>query len=168
MAKLYPGGTQPPLDGTIAEFIDGLNKLPLAHQPGTAFEYGFSIDVLGAVVEKITAQRLGENLQANVWAPLGMIDTMFTVPESKRARLAHPFATDPLTGKPKGENATGTKKTVGGRGNLPVNAEWEGWQPQDAGEARDYLKQLAVRLAKDRRELLDTTAPPEQPHVKDY
>ena len=52
--------------------------------------------------------------------------------------------------------------------NLPVNADWAGWHPQDAAEARDYLKQLGARLAKDRRELLDSTAPPEQPHVKDW
>jgi len=79
-----------------------------------------------------------------------------------------PSAIDPATGKPKGENATGTNKTVGGRGNLPVNAEWAGWRPHDAVEARDYLRQLGARLAKDRRELLDSTAPPEQPHVKDW
>ncbi len=79
-----------------------------------------------------------------------------------------PGAIDPRTGKPKGENATGTDKTVGGRGNLPVNADWAGWHPQDAAEARDYLRQLGARLAKDRRELLDSTAPPEQPHVKDW
>ncbi len=75
---------------------------------------------------------------------------------------------DPLTGLPKSDSATGTEKTVGGRGNLPVNAEWSGWQPKDAGEARDYLRGVAARLAKDRRELADSTAPPEQPHVKDW
>ena len=75
---------------------------------------------------------------------------------------------DPLTGLPKSDAATGTDKTIGGRGNLPVNAEWSGWQPKDAGEARDYLRGVAARLAKDRRELADSTAPPEQPHVKDW
>ena len=75
---------------------------------------------------------------------------------------------DPVTGKPKAEGATGTKKTTGGQGNLPVTGEWNGWRPQDEAEAREYLKRLGARLAKDRRERIDGTAPPEQPHVKDW
>jgi CubicO group peptidase (beta-lactamase class C family) len=100
IAKLYPNGTQPALDGDTAAFIDRISKLPLAHQPGTAFEYGFSIDVLGAVVEKVSGQRLGEYLAANVWKPLGMADTTFAVSEQMRPRLAQPFAQNPLDGKP--------------------------------------------------------------------
>ncbi len=75
---------------------------------------------------------------------------------------------DPVSGKPRPGQATATKKTVGGRGNLPVTADWAGWQPQNEAEAHDYLKGLAARLSRDRRELLDLTAPPEQPHVKDW
>ncbi len=75
---------------------------------------------------------------------------------------------DPVTGKPKSEPATGTKKTIGGKGNLPVSGDWAGWRPQDEAEARAYLKGLGGRLAKDRRDLMDLTAPPEQPHVKDW
>ena len=100
IAKLYPGGTQPPMEGDIQAFIERITKLPLAHQPGTAFEYSFSTDVLGAVVEKVSGQRLGVYLQANVWKPLGMVDTTFTLSDSIRARLARPFANNPLDGKP--------------------------------------------------------------------
>ncbi len=100
IAKLYPGGTQPPSDGDINAFIDRLTKLPLAHQPGTAFEYGFSTDVLGAVIEKVSGQRLGEYLQANVWKPLGMVDTTFTLTDRNRPRIARLFANNPLDGKP--------------------------------------------------------------------
>ena len=100
VSKLYPNGTQPALAGGTQEFVDLITKLPLAHQPGTVFEYSFSTDVLGAVVEKVSGQRLGENLQAHVWKPLGMVDTTFAVPPEKRARLAQPFANNPLDGKP--------------------------------------------------------------------
>ena len=100
VAKLYPGGTVPPLEGTISAFIDRITKLPLAHQPGAAFEYSFSMDVLGAVVEKVSGQRLGEYLQANVWKPLGMPDTTFRLTDAMGPRLAQPFATNPLDGKP--------------------------------------------------------------------
>ena len=81
---------------------------------------------------------------------------------------SQPGEIDPLTGMPKSEPGTGTKKTTGGRGNLPLNGEWSGWQPQDEAEAREYLKRLGARLVRDRRELIDLTAPPEQPHVKDW
>lgn len=100
IAKLYPSGTQPPLEGDIQAFVERITKLPLAHQPGTAFEYGFSTDVLGAVVEKVSGQRLGEYLQAHVWKPLGMVDTTFTLGERVRPRLARAFANNPLDGKP--------------------------------------------------------------------
>ena len=100
LARMYPGGTTLAFTGDTQAFIDQITRLPLAHQPGTVFEYGFSIDVLGAVMEKITGQRLGDYLAATVWKPLGMNDTTFHLSEPQRARLAHGFANDPLTGKP--------------------------------------------------------------------
>jgi len=100
IAKLYPNGTQPPSEGDISMFIERLTKLPLAHQPGTAFEYSFSIDVLGAVVEKVSGQRLDEYLQARLWKPLRMTDTTFVLSDRIRPRIARPFANNPLDGKP--------------------------------------------------------------------
>jgi CubicO group peptidase (beta-lactamase class C family) len=64
------------------------------------FEYSFSADVLGAVIEKVSGQRLGEYLQDNVWKQLRMVDTTFAVPQDKRVRLARPFPNNPLDGKP--------------------------------------------------------------------
>ena len=69
-------------------------------EPGTVFEYSFSTDVLGAVVEKVSGQRLGAFLDARVWKPLGMTDATFAVPAAKRSRLAYPLAKNPLDGKP--------------------------------------------------------------------
>ncbi len=100
IAKLYPSGTTPALEGTTEDFIRRITQLPLAHQPGYTFEYSFSTDVLGAVVEKVSGQRLGEYLEARLWKPLGMVDTTFRVPDNKRGRLAQPFALNPLDGKP--------------------------------------------------------------------
>jgi CubicO group peptidase (beta-lactamase class C family) len=100
VARLYPDGVSPAIEGDAQAFVDRITKLPLAHQPSTEFEYGFSIDVLGAVVEKVSEQRLGEYLGKNVWQPLGMKDATFAPSEAQRARLARPFPNDPLTGKP--------------------------------------------------------------------
>jgi CubicO group peptidase (beta-lactamase class C family) len=100
ISRLYPGGTDPAIEGNTQAFIDRITPLPLAHQPGTVFEYSFSTDVLGAVVEKVTGQRLGAALYAGVWKPLGMNDTSFNVPAAKKSRVAMAFANNPLDGKP--------------------------------------------------------------------
>src|SRR3954452_11538753 len=100
LARQYPEGTAPAIEGDTQAFIERITKLPVAHQPATVFEYGFSIDVLGAVVEKVSEQRLGEYLAGNVWRPLGMKDATFQPTEAQRTRLARPFPNDPLTGKP--------------------------------------------------------------------
>lgn len=100
VARQYPDGIAPAIEGDTQAFIDRITKLPLAHQPSTEFEYGFSIDVLGAVVEKVSEQKLGDYLAANVWQPLGMKDATFHPTDAQRPRLARPFSNDPLTGKP--------------------------------------------------------------------
>lgn len=87
-------------DLTAAEQIERLARVPLAHQPGTTFEYSLSTDVLGRVVEAIAGMPLGEFLQARVFLPLGMADTVFLVPQDKRDRLAQPYAFDPATKAP--------------------------------------------------------------------
>jgi len=85
---------------TGPELLDRLSTLPLPYQPGTVWEYSFGLDVLGLVIESITDQSLGEYMQANVWKPLGMIDTGFVVPAEKAERYAHALPNDPVTGQP--------------------------------------------------------------------
>lgn len=99
--KLYPGSSAGAAFAMSGEqFMDTLAKLPLLYQPGTTWDYGFSIDVLGLVVEKVTGKSLGAALDERVWSKLGMRDTGFAVPENKRARLARPLPNDPISGKP--------------------------------------------------------------------
>src|SRR5258706_3398402 len=98
--KLYPGrpsGAAAQYTGD--EFIARLASLPLLYQPGTVWDYGFSIDVLGLVVEKVSGQRLNDFLRAAVWDKVKMPDTSFDVPADKRKRLARPCAKDPIDGK---------------------------------------------------------------------
>ncbi len=98
--KLYPPGSAPAAaQYSSAEFAAKLASLPLLYQPGTVWDYGFSIDMLGLVIEKITGVRLGQYLQGAVWDKVGMPDTTFQVPAEKRKRLARPLPSDPLTGK---------------------------------------------------------------------
>ena len=73
---------------------------PLLYQPGTVWDYGLSIDVIGLVVEAISGQSLGAFLEQHLFRPLGMADTGFQVPPDKVARLARPLPRDPDTGEP--------------------------------------------------------------------
>jgi CubicO group peptidase (beta-lactamase class C family) len=82
------------------EQVAGVAATPLLHQPGTVFEYSFSTDILGRVVEAASGQRLGDFLDERLFGPLGMEDTGFHVPENALTRLAHPFEVDPATGEP--------------------------------------------------------------------
>ena len=80
---------------TNAEFVDRVVKLPLAYQPGTTWEYGVSIDVLGRLVEVISGQSLYQFEKANLLDPLGMSDTAFAVTDpAKQGRIADAFAND--------------------------------------------------------------------------
>ena len=45
---------------TNAEFVTRLGELPLRFPPGTSWEYGVSIDVLGRLVEVVAGKTLGE------------------------------------------------------------------------------------------------------------
>jgi len=99
--KLYPAGSSDAAreyDGPA--FTDKLATLPLLHQPATVWDYGFGLDVLGLTIETITKQSLGQYLQANLFAPLGMTDTGFSISADKAARYARPLPNDPDTGKP--------------------------------------------------------------------
>lgn len=99
--KLYPEGSgQAALAYTGTQFLDQLATLPLHFQPGSTWDYGFGLDVLGVVVEQLTEQTLGAYLQDNVFKPLGMVDTAFLIPADKAGRYAKPLPTDPITGRP--------------------------------------------------------------------
>jgi CubicO group peptidase (beta-lactamase class C family) len=82
------------------EQVAGVAATPLLHQPGTVFEYSFSTDILGRVVEVASGQRLSDFLDERLFGPLGMEDTGFHVPENAMTRLAQPFEVDPATGEP--------------------------------------------------------------------
>ena len=83
---------------TLAEFTSKLSKLPLAHQPGTTWDYSMSTDVLGRVIEVVSGQTLDQFVGERITKPLGLGDTGFYVAADKLDRIAEP-QTDPTTGK---------------------------------------------------------------------
>jgi len=83
-----------------AEFSQTLAAMPLQFQPGTVWAYSRATDVLGRLVEVVSGQCLGAFLQAEIFGPLGMMDTGFAVPPEQQHRIAEPFAHDPDGGVP--------------------------------------------------------------------
>jgi len=73
---------------TIGEVINRLAKLPLQGQPGESFQYGFSSDVLGYLVEVISGQPLDRFVEERICRPLKMKDTCYFLPPEKAERLA--------------------------------------------------------------------------------
>jgi CubicO group peptidase (beta-lactamase class C family) len=83
---------------TLAEFVTKLARLPLAHQPGTAWEYGMSIDVLGRIVEITSGMPFDHFIEQRITRPLGMHDTAFYLSAAQSSRVAE-AQVDPATGK---------------------------------------------------------------------
>ena len=76
---------------TTMEIADRLGACGLTFHPGDKWMYGTSADILGAVIEKVSGISLGEFLQKELFAPLGMADTAFYVPAEKQHRLAETY-----------------------------------------------------------------------------
>jgi len=112
-----------------AELVDRLSKLPLAYPPGTTWDYSYSTDVLGRVVEVISRQSLYQFEKERVLDPLGMKDTSFYVTDkSRQDRIAEPFPNDRTIG-------------VGAEFNDPrVAQEWEPGGGGMVGTAMDYAR----------------------------
>lgn len=78
----------------LDDFVARVAKLPLRDQPGTRFRYGINIDLLGAIIEKASGQRLDLYFRTRLFEPLGMVDTGFSVPREKAHRLAKTYTRD--------------------------------------------------------------------------
>ena len=81
---LFPEGS-----GSITKHLCNMvGQLPLAFEPGEKWMYGFSSDILGAVIEVLSGQTLGDYLKEHIFDPLNMGDTGFFVPAEKQDRTA--------------------------------------------------------------------------------
>jgi CubicO group peptidase (beta-lactamase class C family) len=81
---------------TLAEFISRLSTLPLAHQPGTMWDYSMSTDVLGRVVEVVSGMPFDQFVAERIAKPLGLSHTGFWVAAEDAGRIAEPQI-DPAT-----------------------------------------------------------------------
>jgi CubicO group peptidase (beta-lactamase class C family) len=89
-----PSSTPPP-----DEWIRHLGTLPLMHQPGETWMYNTGSDVLGVLIARASKLPFESFLRERIFDPLGMKDSSFSVPASKRDRLATVYWTNFNTGK---------------------------------------------------------------------
>ncbi len=118
LGQAYLNAGAASLDITGLELSKRLAGLPLRFEPGTAWHYSRSTDVLGAVLEVADSRPLDELLEARIFAPLGMDDTHFYLPADKADRLAQPPNTIPPLSTPLVEQAM-----LGGGGGLNSTTE---------------------------------------------
>jgi CubicO group peptidase (beta-lactamase class C family) len=77
----------------LKEMIQKLSELPLLYQPGSAWNYSVSTDVLSYLVEVVSGQPFDVFLKERIFKPLGMVDTDFYVPAEKLGRFAANYGT---------------------------------------------------------------------------
>jgi CubicO group peptidase (beta-lactamase class C family) len=127
--KLYAQADLFEGDPDNAEFVKRLARLPLAEQPGTRWDYGFSVDVLGRVIEIASGQSLYQFEKERLLGPLGMHDTAFYVAdEAQRPLIAQPMPNDRLV------------TPVAGIGDPMAPRKWESGGAGMIGTIGDYAR----------------------------
>jgi CubicO group peptidase (beta-lactamase class C family) len=141
LGKLYQSKSLMDRETTLAQMVEKTCSLPLCFQPGTRWEYGVSIDILGRLVEVVSGQPLDEFMQQRIFSPLKMVDTGFSLPEEKLGRFTTNYSYNPEKGlvavpPPRGMDPyrRGGNKLLSGGGGL-------------VSTASDYLR-FAMMLAR--------------------
>lgn len=112
---------------TNAELVAKLGRLPLMFEPGTAWEYSMSTDVLGRIVEVVSGKSLADFFADRIAGPLGMSDTGFAATGERAARLAEPQT----------DRATGQRPPMR---NVVQPAAWHSGGGGAVSTAADYLR----------------------------
>ena len=90
VAAIFDTGIANALAGnspTTQELCGQLGECPLHFQPGSAWCYGTSADVMGAVIEIAAQKPFSQFLKDEIFDPLMMQDTDFYVPAEKQGRV---------------------------------------------------------------------------------
>ncbi|WP_328831561.1 beta-lactamase family protein [Streptomyces sp. NBC_00252] len=80
-------GRAPYLQPGPDEWLAALAKIPMVRQPGAAWLYNTCSDIQGVLVARASGSSFPDFLAERFFGPLGMTDTGFAVPESKRSRF---------------------------------------------------------------------------------
>ncbi len=110
----------------VCTTMERLASLPFVAQPGEKWVYGYSLDVLGCVVERASGIPFDQFVQTRITEPLGMKDTFFFIPAEKRQRLVTVYMNDsagrlqraPEGAKGQGHYADGPRRNFAGGAGL--------------------------------------------------
>lgn len=119
---------------TVDDFIQKLAKIPLKHQPGSAWEYSVSVDVQGRLIEVLSGTDLATALRERVFDPLDMRDTGFTVPPDEKGRFVQMYS--------KTEDEKGIEPSPASRstGYHDYESRWYSGGGGLVSTTRDYLR----------------------------
>lgn len=111
-------------DATIGEEIKKLAALPLNGQPGEVYQYGYSTDVLGYLVEVVSGMPLDKFFAEKIFGPLKMVDSCFYLAPEKAGRLAPVYGVEKgvLGRGDQGDYVTGPRKCFSGGAGLLATA----------------------------------------------
>ncbi len=76
----------------LTTFSHALAQLPLRFDPGTSWNYSVGTDLQGRLIEALAGMPFDEYLHQQLFAPLGMVDTAFSVPVDKADRFANNYS----------------------------------------------------------------------------
>lgn len=82
------------VDITAEQMLKNLGQIPLAHQPGTFWEYSIAVDVLGLLLERVEKKPLDAIVKELLLDPLGMKDTTWWVAPQQWGRMAETLDSD--------------------------------------------------------------------------
>jgi len=80
---------------TTKEKIERIARIPLMHDPGERYTYGFATDIVGYLAEVLSGKTLDVLMRERIFEPLGMNDTYFYLPENKHYRLVKMYTRTP-------------------------------------------------------------------------
>ena len=119
---------------SVDDFVQKLAKIPLKHQPGSAWEYSVSVDVQGRLIEVLSGQDLATFLRERVFGPLDMRDTGFTVPPDKTDRFVEMYS---QTKDKKGIEPSPASRSTG---YYDYESRWYSGGGGLVSTTRDYLR----------------------------
>ena len=83
-----------PFKLSTVDLAKEIAKVPLDFEPGTHFQYGYSFKILGALVEVVSGKKFGEYLREEIFEPLEMTHTTFTLTKEMEKDLATVYEFD--------------------------------------------------------------------------
>jgi CubicO group peptidase (beta-lactamase class C family) len=116
-------GVSRPGAATASEMVNTLAGLPLLHEPGEKFTYGYSHDLIGYLIEVLSGESIDTFYREHLFRPLKMEDTGFIIPDEKIDRLAFTYKSG-QEGKlekilqPQGRSGEKSRRIFSGGGGL--------------------------------------------------